>query len=134
MSGDTVTGQALQFTNDNKHCYAYSGIINASGETTYLDFMTGSEYIKSKIQALTDQANGDDFNITIYINDIIVGVAHAFFYSNSTYVVDPVWRLIIPPLSHVKITITNINNADEWAVMLTGKVGMPQRVGNLDDE
>ena len=52
----------------------------------------------------------------------MIGVAHAFFYSNSTYVVEPKWDLIIPPLSKVKITITNINSADEWSVLLTGKV------------
>ena len=128
-SQPVTTPQALNFTPDNKHCYAYSGVINESGETTYLDFTTNSEYIKSKIQAVTDQANGDDFNIKFYINDVVVGVAHAFFYSNSTYVVDPEWELIIPPFSRVKITIQNINSADEWAVMLTGEVFGMTEVG-----
>jgi len=106
-----------------EHCYAYSGVINASGETTYLEFTSGSGYILAKIQAVTDQANGDDFNIKFYLNDIVVGVAHAFFYSNSTYVLGAAkWDLIIPPFTEVKITIQNINSADEWAVMLTGRV------------
>ena len=125
----TKQSSNAQFTSAGKgltvignHCYAYSGVINANGETTYLDFTTGKGYIKSKIQAVTDQANGDDFNIKFYINGIVVGVAHAFFYSNSTYVVDPKWDLIIPPLSHVKVTIENINNADEWSVLLTGEL------------
>jgi len=106
-----------------EHCYGYSGVINADGETTYLEFTSGSGYILAKIQAVTDQANGDDFNIKFYLNNIVVGVSHAFFYSNSTYIVGAAkWDLVIPPFTQVKISIQNINSADEWAVMLTGRV------------
>lgn len=117
-----ATGLGIRYLG-KEHCYGYSGVINASGETTYLEFTSGSGYILAKIQALTDQANGDDFNIKFYLNDIVVGVAHAFFYSNTTYVVGAAkWNLLIPPQTKVKITIENKNTADEWAVMLTGRV------------
>ena len=37
MSGDTVTGQAIQFTNDNKHADGYSGVIDIENTSaTYL--------------------------------------------------------------------------------------------------
>jgi len=115
------TGPDLNYLGD--HCFAYSGVINASGETNYLDFTSGGGYILADIQALTDQANGDDFNIKFYVNGIVVGTAHAFFYSNSTYVVGAAqWQLLIPPYTNIKITIENSGTADEWAVMLIGKV------------
>jgi len=115
------TGPDLNYLGD--HCFAYSGVINASGETTYLDFTSGGGYILADIQALTDQANGDDFNIKFYVNGIVVGAAHAFFYSNSTYVVGAAqYQLLIPPYTNIKITIQNSGTADEWAVMLIGKV------------
>jgi len=120
--GLAVTGPKLIYTDDGTRCYAYSGVINASGETTYLEDSTTSSYIECEIQALTDQANGDDFNIKFYLNGIIVGVAHAFFFSNATYVVGAAkWKLLIPPHTDFKVTIQNSGTADEWAVMLIGK-------------
>jgi len=115
------TQKGLSIVGD--HCYAYSGVINADGETTYLEFVSPKEYLIVNIQALTDQANGDDFDIRFYLNGMVVGVAHAFFYSNSTYVVGAAkWDLVIPPLTTLKVTVQNSGTADEWSVMLTGRV------------
>ena len=38
MSGSTVTSNALQFTNDNKNAYAYSGIIGVTNAEKTLNY------------------------------------------------------------------------------------------------
>ena len=69
MSGQTVKGNALQFTNDNKHCYAYSGIIGVSNsEKTMLLFNTNSEYLKVLSQPFNSTASNDDLTWKIYFN------------------------------------------------------------------
>ncbi len=131
MSGDTVTGQALQFTNDNKKCYAYSGLLagSTSSITTYLQFNTNSEYIRATIQ------NGSTNETTrktvyIYFNDIIIvrnDIDNAYAFPNT-------YEIIIPPFTDVKIALQlgADDGMSSWFT-LVGKVGMPQRVGNLDD-
>ena len=45
MSGDTVTSRnALQFTNDNKFAYAYSGVVDVTGTTTQIEMLEFSNY------------------------------------------------------------------------------------------
>jgi len=131
MSGDTVTGEALQFTNDNKKCYAYSGLLAGSTSSiiTYLQFNTNSEYIRATIQ------NGSTNETTrktvyIYFNDIIIvrnDIDNAYAFPNT-------YEIIIPPFTNVKIALQlgADDGMSSWFT-LVGKVGMPQRVGNLDD-
>ena len=131
MSGDTVTGEALQFTNDNKKCYAYSGMLagSTSSITTYLQFNTNSEYIQATVQqGSTNETTRK--TVYIYFNDIIVvrqDVDNQFPFPNT-------YRIIIPPFTDVKIALQlgGDDGMSSWFT-LVGKVGMPQRVGNLDD-
>ncbi len=49
-SQPVVTPNALNFTPDNKHCYAYSGDIPAStSPTQVLEFNTNTEYVMANI-------------------------------------------------------------------------------------
>ena len=51
MSGQTVTGLGLQFTDDNKHAYAYSGdVVVSASNTTMLEFSTNSEYLEAMFE------------------------------------------------------------------------------------
>ena len=53
MSGSTVISSALQFTNDNKHAYAFSGIVDVNNtETQLLLLNTQSEYLLTELQVL----------------------------------------------------------------------------------
>ena len=72
MSGETVTSRnALQFTNDNKKAYAYSGLLGIdSTETSLLTFNTNSEYIKGTIQVLQGTTSNEDFQYDVYFNDV----------------------------------------------------------------
>ena len=66
MSGDIVAGLSLQFTNDNKFAYAYSGLIEAgSAYVNLLNFNTNSEYLDSKIVLQHAESTTDDLNFRI---------------------------------------------------------------------
>lgn len=142
MSGDTVTGKALQFTNDNKHCYAYSGEYGASTTAqTMLSFTTNSSYINSILQcngfinvSPSSIGGGSLGAFTVSFDGVrvanlkVTGSSETAPYS----ITQP---LIIPPLTDVVIECISSADSSTYkaTATLTGKVGMPQRVGNLDE-
>jgi hypothetical protein len=134
MSGDTVTGEALQFTNDNKHAYAYSGVIPVDNtEKALLNFSTNSEYINAIVQFNGGASGGgDNYNYRIKFNNVIIQE----YVSNSN--ADDLYeelKIIIPPFTHVQCTAQNASDTsnNDQIVSLIGKVGMRQRVGDLDE-
>tara|TARA_R110002012_G_C11310251_1_gene574509 strand:+ start:129 stop:536 length:408 start_codon:yes stop_codon:yes gene_type:complete len=133
MSGETVSGNALQFTNDNKFAYAYSGIRNIDNTiTNLLEFNTNSEYLNISWFVGFGEATGNDYEFICNINNIEVQ-ALILPDASITYGRDMPFKLIIPPFSTVKITGQNISSTggkNIW-VTLTGEVGMAPRVGNL---
>ena len=135
MSGDTVTGLGLQFTNENKKAYGYSGVIAVNNnEASLLLFQTNSEYLDAEISMFNGSGSGDDFLYKIYFNNIVV----VDTYANSSNV-EPTYfnpiRIIIPPFTTVKVTADNVSSstARNHTANIKAKVGMPQRVGNLND-
>jgi len=134
MSGDTVTGLGLQFTNDNKKCYAYSGIIAVNNtEKTLLNFSTNTEYINAIVQFNGGATGGgDNYVYRIKFNNVIIQE----YVSNSN--ADDLYeelKIIIPPFTDVQCTAQNATDTsnNDQIVSLIGKVGMPQRVGDLDE-
>jgi len=134
MSGETVTSNALQFTNDNKHAYAYSGIkgVNLT-ETTLLLMQTNSEYLISKLQVLQGTTSNEDFLYRTYFNDVLIATWHCLQVSTIDINMPNTYNLIIPPFTTVKVTAENrTSNTDrDHSATLTAKVGMAPRVGNL---
>jgi len=135
MSGDTVKGNALQFTNDNKHAYVYTGSVNVGPGTTQkiLEFNTNSEYIMADLQFTIFAKNqSDNSTFILSMNDIELYYNETEDTESSGF--DAPLKLIIPPFSKITVTaaITGSGNIGHGA-LLTGKVGMAQRVGNLDD-
>ena len=130
MSGQTVTGRVLQFTNDNKFCYAYSGAIaSEAGQIVILDFETNSEYIIAKFQPFYRSDSGNNITYRIKFNDI--EVAGVELTSSRDYTPYDEIHLIIPPFTKVEVTHANLSGGtNEAGLNVTGKVGMPQRVGN----
>jgi hypothetical protein len=139
MSGETVTSETLQFTNDNKHAYAYSGNIPipTNSDTTILNFNTNSEYIKSKFVWFGDIAylsSSKVITFKIKFNDIEVYDNSRLTHSAHSWADQDVIPLIIPPFTNVKAIIyTDDTGERTFGCAVTGKVGMPQRVGNLDE-
>jgi len=130
MSGQTVTGLGLQFTDDNKLCYAYSGTKDSSGSATnYLDFTTNSEYIDAKIQPVYFAQGTNNVSWLIKFNG--VSISYAEVTSGRDYTPFQELLLIIPPFTHVEVEVDNLSGGTEAVgVVLVGKVGMPPRVGN----
>ena len=133
-SANTTIGNALQFTNDNKHAYAYSGTMAVSaGSETALLFTTSSEYIIARIEISFDTTSlgtGEDIGYQIKLNDIEV----VDYNQVLSTIPDnrPYSTIIIPPFAKFEgLLSTSDGSAINMGMTLTGKVGMPQRVGNL---
>ncbi len=136
MSSDTVTSRnALQFTNDNKFAYAYSGVVDVTGKTTQiemLEFQTNSEYVNAKVQFQSSEAGGNDLIFYVYLDDILIATqninaAKEFYHAPLS--------VIIPPFTKVTLKGLNIDvsTGRDSTATVTGKVGMRQRVGNLNE-
>ena len=140
MSGETVTSNALQFTNDNKHAYAYSGLIvvsQALGNVTMFEGNTNTEYIKATISFGTADATfsgAKNIGYKISFNNILVFSQLSISDGDGTLNYDGACfpqSLIIPPFTTIKIeTFTSDTDTIETFAMLNGKVGMAPRVGN----
>ena len=131
MSGDTVTGLGLQFTNDNKHAYAYSGSKDISSEITMLDFTTNSEYLKGRFEFNADfvTGGGAGMRVRIFLNDIMI--VEERDTSSDWNTGDNEFHVIVPPFTNVKVKV--LGGSQDANINFTAKVGMPQRVGNLDE-
>ena len=124
MASQTIAGPELQFTQDNKHCYAYSGEVSvANTELNLLSFDTNSEYIRAKVQLGSKAQENEDYEFKIYFNDIVV--FSATFGNQGQYYLGA-WPIpiIIPSFTNVKISLDNIADTDSrvWTVHLTGRV------------
>jgi len=140
MSGDTVTGFGLQFTNDNKHAYAYSGrYTSTSVGVDVLEFQTNSEYINAQFNFsgwidLDDPTTGLRGIMNIFFNDKEVS-AVMVDTDNGNMQNGFAIPLIIPPFTTVRIKLyaNSTSSVYQGLVSVIGKVGMAQRVGNLDE-
>lgn len=115
------------FTTIGDHCYIYSGLrVFTNSELTVLDFYTSKGYILSTWQySIMDDGetiNEDDSRIKIYFNGVKV---FSQVDSGDPDRVQNAWPdLIIPPLTHVKVTVENVTDASNLAtlVYMIGKV------------
>jgi len=138
MSSDVVTGKSLQFTNDNKRCYSYSGSlsIDTNATKTFLDFMTNSEYIKGEITIGRNAKSSAEHEVSIYLNDVLVFFSkmdNGATITNQTPNAIPL-TLIIPPFTRFKLDIKSTDAAtSQKTAIFTGRAYMTNRVGNLDE-
>jgi len=133
MSTDIVSGNALQFTNDNKRAYAYSGTVGVNNtDVELLSFNTNSEYIEALVTVSSKAGSGDDMNFWIELNEVLISSGYEALVSMPSQNPLPI---IIPPFTKFAFYARNLGSttAREMQVVVVGKVGMPQRVGNLDE-
>jgi hypothetical protein len=108
MSGDTVISKAIQFTNDNKHAYGYSGLIDIQNTSaTYLLFETNSEYIVGHFQCYTGNNTAEKITWDIYLNDILIIRFHQEGRGSAYRGQGMDNDIIIPPFTQVKVTGLN---------------------------
>jgi len=132
-SQPVITPNALNFTPDNKRCYAYGGT-NASSatSTTYLLFDTNSEYIIGEFQinaGLDDDTPSESVaptTLLIKFNDIGIAIIGTGGGSTDRRPSSTIQRLIIPPFTKVECIVDSLDAADKYnSVTFTGEaVGM----------
>jgi len=116
------TQLGLSFVGDR--VYAYSGSIAVDGtEKDLLNFTSGAKALSCNVQFNYVQGVTEDFFYKIYFNDTLVQgylTTHLAQYTSP----DNLIPIIIPPLTRVKLTATNVtdNNARSQIVSITGKV------------
>jgi len=142
MSGDTVTGEVLQFTNDNKYCYAFSGGFPAvSAVQTLFDFVTSSAYIVATLTMSapiymdsTGVASGYIRGWQLDFNGKTVGLFKTESGTEDTPAEAEV-TILIPPFTNVVLTCVDNGDSGNYlgTASITAKVGMAPRVGNLDE-
>jgi len=121
-SQPVATPNAINFTPDNKHCYANSGMIGVpNAETTMLEFNTNSEYLNVKVHLGSASTSGDDYIWKLYFNDVLI-MSH---YILNTYPIDRPdtgGKFIIPPFTNVKMTMENNTDtsANNWFNSISG--------------
>jgi len=77
-SQPVVTPNALNFTPDNKHAYAFSGLLQISStDVTHLEFSTNSEYFVGTVTMTgpvnaADINNGENILFIGYLNEIAI--------------------------------------------------------------
>ena len=128
-SQPVTTPQAINFTPDNKHAYAYSGVVSAGASTRLILFNTNSEYIDALI-SWTMNVTGLDTNenwgwsmkfndVLVYdfLNDTAIPSGGALFNASQ----NPL-RCIIPPFTKVEILgSTSDGSGLDMSVVIAGK-------------
>ena len=126
-SQPVLTPQALIFTPDNKHCFAYSGeLASTTSAQTALEFGTNSEYIifeaffTGPIQ-FGDPNTGREANWQISLNDQVIALIRTDT-SESDVKNQGYLKFVVPPFAILKIEVdTNDAAAYQNCVLLTGQ-------------
>jgi len=125
MASQTIAGPDLQFTQDNKRCFAYSGDVTVGASATQmLKLQTQSEYIVSEFEyhGALAQIGQNQIALEVTLNGI--SVIHTFYEAaidHTLYDTPP--KLIIPPFTEFIITLAQASGSDRtMQVTLTGNV------------
>ena len=124
-SQPVATPNALNFTPDNKHCYAYSGDVSvSSSNTTMLEFSTNSEYIVATFEyhGAIAQISANQLAIEVILNGN--SIIHTLVVATVDHTLwDSPPKLIIPPFTDVKMTLAQALGSNvNMQMTLTGKV------------
>jgi len=124
-SQPVTTPNAINFTPDNKQCYAYSGVVAVDNTlTNVLEFNTNSEYLIVGIQFFKDSVTSENYEYKVIMNDVII--VHGEWTSpleDNPNIPFPI-ELIIPPFTKCAVTLQNLSDtaSRNWSTTLIGKV------------
>jgi len=124
-SQPVVTPNAINFTPDNKRCYAYSGLVTVgTSRVSLLEFNTQSEYLVSKFTPTYFTADtGENAFFEIYLNDILIYNAEVTTSTSSTPFT--FINFIVPPFTKVTIkSYTASGDRNLGALISADAVGM----------
>jgi len=120
MTGTFQGVGSLQYTNDNKHVYAYTGslAINNSGDQEVLRFQTTSEYLIVRVTPYyVSQNNNENVNMKINFNDTLIYAEEMEFSEGYS---DNITKIIIPPFTDCQITLFTTGASVDLGVALVG--------------
>ena len=122
----TFLGPSKGLSTIGSHCYAYSGVIEATGSGSYTDhlnFNTGKDYIKARVMVQYGEPASDNLEWQILFNDIIIANSNSQVTSTSNTMPDFV-DLVIPPLTKFVWQITNSSGSTgrDVTCTLTGRI------------
>tara|TARA_Y100000296_G_C4971168_1_gene155960 strand:- start:52 stop:468 length:417 start_codon:yes stop_codon:yes gene_type:complete len=124
MTGTFQGVGTLQFTPDNKHCFAYTGSKSVDNNiTTMLEFTTASEYIIGRYRTVYFADNlGQNFTYDLLLNNVQIDqITRNDNFSDEKY---SDFVFIIPPFTTVKFTGQNVSDTStkNIGIVFTGKV------------
>ena len=124
MASQTITGPDLQYTQDNKRCFAYSGNVTDAGtsgpNTTMLDYTTGSGYIVGQFQWEANNESSLIVDIVVEFNGVRIYDSE-FDASPSRGMWNTPLDVIIPPFTHVVFKF-GASGGMQAASQFTGRV------------
>jgi len=115
MASQTITGPDLQYTQDNKRGFAYSGIIKfQNSAVSVLEFISGSSFFVGQIGIFTSDTSSNNWEVAVSLNDIDIIVFEVLNtiqgdYLNGFAPMD----IIIPPATKFKLTSVNTASSSE---------------------
>jgi len=118
----TFLGASPTLVITGNRCYAYSGVVTTSGETTLLEFTTGNKSILAELQYVSGTDSGVDQEAKIYLNGIIV--YQPLHNETRDQFNDAKFPqiLVLPPRTNFKFTITPGSGTPVWSATLTGRI------------
>ena len=136
MTGTFEGLTTLQFTPDNKFCYAYSGniLIASAATVALLEFTTGNEYIEAIITGGRNMKSGAETTTQILFNDQIV-FSSKYDNGASLTLVPPYNTnifMIVPPFTKFVLQATPEDATETLSLIFMGKVGGAIQQQNLE--
>jgi len=124
MASQTITGPDLQYTQDNLHCYAYSGSVAVTDTIGVLcEAHSKSGFIVADIQFGYVSDLGLKCGYRILFDDILI---HSYQVSGGDRYTSPdnPIRVIIPPFTKVTLDAANLASSASMnqCVSVTGRV------------
>jgi len=120
-----ATGLGIRYISN--HTYAYSGDVSVTGassaNTTLLNFITGSGYIKAEIQGFSTERGSAQLYLAVKLNDVLVVNAEFDAAGSNNAVLDFPIQLIIPPFTKTEVLVgIESGSTKKWSIIMTGRV------------
>lgn len=123
MASQTITGQDLQYTQDNLRCYAYSGDITDAGSgsaaTTLLDFTSGAGIIVARFNWVAAVNANTDIYLDLLFNS--ESVYKGYSDQEPSFIADREFKIIIPPFTHLVFNM-GFSATKNMCMVMTGRV------------
>jgi len=121
--GLPVTGPKLIYTEDGKHAYAYSGLVqsasSSSADIECLNFQTGPDPIHVRFDYGTDYGGNNDMYIEILLNGISIWKTNN---TTSNTINDQPIKFIIPPLTTLVFNWGINGVTKNISILMSGRV------------